>query len=802
MNYWDSELNIEVTSGTFDFQVVGDMTAIIDVKRSEDVITESSVQLQRPDKSRGFEVISSSHTQVAPDHGLTLFARNSEELSGFITYVDRKTGNWIYLAVEYGRAAGFEMPIDIAKGWFEATGGQAATPEVQSIKPVDVDIPKVEQAASAPSAPIAAEAAPVETKLSPLPEETKLSPLPEETKLSPLPEVQKEADIPAWTRKFCKDAIVPRSSKTLVSTVRANTGHYQAVLAPTSQLWDLGSEPLKYKFLDGDHGGSDYQKQKVRDSIVDWTWYANIKFQEAGKGEAAPIKIIFNPDDGSWSIVGNDACKEDADKPTMNLGWVEKSSSHLTREERAVILHEFGHALGMFHEHQSPAHGGQTVVNAKAAIDYYMRTQGWSEEEVMTQVVRPYNENDVSNFSQVDTKSIMHYYQPSEVTSGAAIEYNYVLSDLDKAYMVINYPRSQDEEKKKVIDKDWTLEKALGTAGLAENNPTLAAKILAIRNSPDQDGINVGQIRELFTTWAKAQHTIRDEELKPATQEFRRAAIERHYGLKTADNMIAYTSMPDPAPCQRMTRPSVNSAAGPGKQRAVVDTKIFDLTPKFNRNDLDATNIVMTWTIVADPAVTNGARNRVPGPWEKTQVEYAIQVWAPICSTTMQYVEPSQASIADLVIVFQDINPIDGSVWDAEDSSNRSYWSVGRWNDLDIKASAAALKEMMLTGTTKASDDAIAPQIPHDICYRGVVLEQDAHLPPRTEGKWTPMNRSRRTIAHELGHVFGLDHENLGFWCRMYEDPKGLVKLREAAKDANVLATVLDNASVMDVIRT
>ena len=36
----------------------------------------------------------------------------------------------------------------------------------------------------------------------------------------------------------------------------------------------------------------------------------------------------------------------------MNLGWIHDSKSE--DELRSVVLHEFGHALGAVHEHESP----------------------------------------------------------------------------------------------------------------------------------------------------------------------------------------------------------------------------------------------------------------------------------------------------------------------------------------------------------------------------------------------------------------------------------------------------------------
>ena len=51
---------------------------------------------------------------------------------------------------------------------------------------------------------------------------------------------------------------------------------------------------------------------------------------------------------GSWSYLGTDATRVPKESFTMNLGYV----------DRPTVLHEFGHSLGLIHEHQSPFPGG------------------------------------------------------------------------------------------------------------------------------------------------------------------------------------------------------------------------------------------------------------------------------------------------------------------------------------------------------------------------------------------------------------------------------------------------------------
>jgi len=63
--------------------------------------------------------------------------------------------------------------------------------------------------------------------------------------------------------------------------------------------------------------------------------------------------------DGSWSHIGTEANEIEPRQPTMNLGWLSGLTDAVSDTERGVILHEFGHVLGLLHEHQSPLRGNK-----------------------------------------------------------------------------------------------------------------------------------------------------------------------------------------------------------------------------------------------------------------------------------------------------------------------------------------------------------------------------------------------------------------------------------------------------------
>lgn len=119
-------------------------------------------------------------------------------------------------------------------------------------------------------------------------------------------------------------------------------------VAAKKKLWKPGTE-LKVRFLEGTPALHARVLQTAAAWLVDGV---RLKLSPAQAGEPAQIRIAFNANGGSWSYIGTDGLGIHPSQPTMNLGWATLESAE--HDFCSVVIHEFGHALGLLHEHNHP----------------------------------------------------------------------------------------------------------------------------------------------------------------------------------------------------------------------------------------------------------------------------------------------------------------------------------------------------------------------------------------------------------------------------------------------------------------
>jgi serralysin len=208
---------------------------------------------------------------------------------------------------------------------------------------------------------------------------------------------------------------------------------FEAALV-NSKRWRAG-RTLTIRFIDGDES----LRKRVAAAASEWLKHANIRF-DFGNHADANIRIAFIQGAGSWSAVGTDALVEEwfpKNEPTMNYGWLQPASSD--EDVASVVLHEFGHALGLIHEHQQPA------AEIKWNKELVYRQLGgppnsWDRDKVDHNVFNRLSRAEL-NFSAYDKDSIMHYFFPKEWTlDGTEFKENKILSRLDKEFIAQQYP--------------------------------------------------------------------------------------------------------------------------------------------------------------------------------------------------------------------------------------------------------------------------------------------------------------------------------------------------------------------------
>jgi serralysin len=110
-------------------------------------------------------------------------------------------------------------------------------------------------------------------------------------------------------------------------------------------LWPVGTV-LRVKFLDGDPAII----ARVRPYIEEWSRYANVRF--AFTTSDADVRVSFIGHASSAMLGRHSQLGRSQHEPTVYLGSLNRASSE--QEMAAVVLHEFGHVLGLLSEQENP----------------------------------------------------------------------------------------------------------------------------------------------------------------------------------------------------------------------------------------------------------------------------------------------------------------------------------------------------------------------------------------------------------------------------------------------------------------
>jgi hypothetical protein len=269
--------------------------------------------------------------------------------------------------------------------------------------------------------------------------------------------------------------------RTLRTVRPSSTGFSPHAVLNLTKQWNAG-QTLKVAF----RGGDSALHKDISDTVLEWTHYANLKFDfgldpATGKYRSwsksdtsfvADIRVSFDQS-GFYSLVANDSINLTVTRPGEESLNLEGFDPQRPSDWKGVSLHEFGHAIGFEHEHQSPIAPcdfrfdddpgyvsttdsfGQYVPDSQGKKPGLYTVLGgppnnWPQAVVDFNLKQLTQDSHAYEIGPFDKDSIMKYFFPDWMfASGTHSQCyttaeNVALSDGDKAGAAKVYPRSPD----------------------------------------------------------------------------------------------------------------------------------------------------------------------------------------------------------------------------------------------------------------------------------------------------------------------------------------------------------------------
>ena len=234
---------------------------------------------------------------------------------------------------------------------------------------------------------------------------------------------------------------------TLIVSCLVPIGDTRGAVIQSDKLWAPGSVVTVCFF-----GGSNELRMRIASVALEWTQHGNVKLdfgdlkqpRQCLPEERNDIRVGFSGS-GYWSFVGIDSRSSvPQTDASMNLQSFDAYSPQ-DLVFRNLVLHQFGHALGFQHEHQSPEAPCEEAMNWEALYKDMSEPPNKWDRATIDRNFRRYEAIGLIA-SDFDPKSVMMYSLPAlwfKQGDLSACAVNTAASDLsatDQAAMAAAYP--------------------------------------------------------------------------------------------------------------------------------------------------------------------------------------------------------------------------------------------------------------------------------------------------------------------------------------------------------------------------
>lgn len=185
--------------------------------------------------------------------------------------------------------------------------------------------------------------------------------------------------------------------------------------------------------------------EAIRRAAREWSEISCLNIVEGTnpRTRTADIRVSFGQGLGHYSLIGTDSLQiansvnRSERQESLNI---DPSGVSDLAFLGGVSRHEFGHAIGLLHEHQHP---GANIRWNRAAVERKLRAQGWDSQMIYDNVFKSLKEDhEVDASAEFDGRSIMEYWwDPSEVNGDSRVPStpNNEISRDDRAFCSSRY---------------------------------------------------------------------------------------------------------------------------------------------------------------------------------------------------------------------------------------------------------------------------------------------------------------------------------------------------------------------------